>query len=137
MRNIRPCSHNRTFSVEEVIEGGGGFVATNSMLYRTASMTELPEFYYIAPVGDYPMMIYLALKGTVYYIDEFMSVYRQGVKGSYTQRTASDNNLIIRHYISINNMFDELNEYTNYKYNKVINDRTMLNKYNILSIQRN
>lgn len=135
-KGVRPNRGNKLFTTEEVILGGGGLFATNSIMYPLKFNYSRPYFFEIAPVGDYPLAIYLALQGTVYYIDEFMSAYRVGVPGSWTSRMSSSstqrrvefNNRLI-------NMLNEINTYTEYKYNDVINKTTKRHKFNSLLIQ--
>lgn len=49
----RPFKGNKFFTLEEVIEGGGGLFLTNSMLFRKELVIERPECLKNAPVGDY------------------------------------------------------------------------------------
>ena len=51
--SIRPSNSDKEFSVGEVITGGGGLFATNSMLYPVKLTETMPEFYYNAPVGKW------------------------------------------------------------------------------------
>ena len=129
---IRPNDGNKIFTVEEVIEGGGGLFATNSILYPTVFSENRPEFYEKAPVGDYPEAIYLALQGKVYYMDEFMSAYRVNVKGSWTDRELSNTEKNIAHYDKIADMLDEINRYSGYKYNFVIEKTKKRNQFLLL-----
>jgi glycosyltransferase involved in cell wall biosynthesis len=132
MSEVRPSHKDRTFNVEEVIEGGGGLFATNSMIYLAEIGIERPDFYYNAPVGDYPTMIYLALQGTVYYIDEFMSAYRRGVKGSWSNRIASSIDKIINHSKRTIEMLNEVNKYTNYAYDNTICRKIKKSQFKII-----
>lgn len=129
---IRPGRINKIFTVEDVIRGGGDFIATNSILYRTKLIKNVPDFYINAPVGDYPTAIYLALKGEVYYIDKFMSVYRTGVKGSFTDTEFLNTQKRINHYKKIAKMLDQINLYTNYRYDKVINKTKQSSQFYLL-----
>jgi hypothetical protein len=131
--HVRPNRGNKVFTVEEVIEGGGGLFATNSMLYPAVFSKNRPDFYEKAPVGDYPLAIYLALQGTVYYIDEFMSVYRVGVKGSWTSRMSSASiERGVALVDAIANMLDEINRYTEYKYDNAIKKTKKCNHFNLM-----
>lgn len=119
--NVRPCQNNRVFAVEEIIKAGGGLFATSSMMFVKEVGEKRPDFYHkTAPVGDYPLMIFLALKGTVFYIDEFMSAYRLAAKGSWTSREFSTIDIKTKHFNRTAAMLDGVNEYTNFKYNQVI-----------------
>ncbi|MEG0451301.1 MAG: glycosyl transferase family 2, partial [Lysinibacillus sp.] len=50
----RPNKGDKLFSVEEIIEGGGGLFLTNSILCQTKFVQIRPAFLDKAPVGDYP-----------------------------------------------------------------------------------
>jgi glycosyltransferase involved in cell wall biosynthesis len=120
---IRPFHSNRIVFIEEIIEGGGALFATNSVMYRSEFAINRPNFFDASPVGDRPLFIYLALNGQVYYFDDFMSVYRTGVSGSWTNRVYNNINKRIQHDYQIAKMLDEVNEYTDFKYETTI-DRT-------------
>lgn len=113
---VRPSKSDKIFTTEEVIVGGGGLFATNSMFYPKKLVQELPAFHYNAPVGDYPLTIYLSLQGEVYYMDQYMSDYRVMVENSWTSRTQTDKLKIAEHNEKIAGMLEEFNLYTDYKY---------------------
>lgn len=118
--HVSPFSKSREVSIEEVIEGGGDLFATSSYFYPSKFKDNLPNFYEISPIGDYPLVVYLALNGMVYYNNNFMSAYRVNVSGSWVQRISSDINKKIDHFYKMNKMFDELNKYTNCEYQDLI-----------------
>lgn len=130
--NIRPDTKSRLFTIEEVINGGGGLFPTNSLLTRSVFNNNRPSFYENAPIGDYPNMIFLALKGTVYYMDEFMSSYRMGVSGSWTERVRNDINKKAIFFAQIENMLNQLNEYTSKEYDDVIQMKKKRNQFLLL-----
>lgn len=74
----------RDFTADEVIGGGGDFLATATLCCRTKYLLELPAFRTKAIVGDYPLVILMALKGIVHYFPEAMAVYRYMRPGSWT-----------------------------------------------------
>ena len=119
---IRPSNSNSYLDTREFILGGGMFIGTNSIIYRKETLDNPPKWYLDAPVGDYPLQIFLASKGDVYYIDEVMSVYRVNVPGSWSNRVYFSSKRI-NHFRKISKMLDEINEYTDYKYNKEIEIR--------------
>ncbi len=80
---IRPYEEDRPVSAEEVISKKSNY-PTASLMIRTEYAKELPEYYFKCPVGDIPLQIYMASRGTVYYFDRPMSVYRQGAEGSWS-----------------------------------------------------
>ena len=134
----RPSLKNQDFSIEEVIEGGGGFFATNSMVYRSDMGSIRPDFYYKNKFsfGDYQLMILLAMIGKVYYIDEFMSVYRTNVPGSWTSRNRLDTKKSVNHYQEVNTMLDMVNKETKYLYNDIIKKTKEKNEFGLLIHQR-
>jgi glycosyltransferase involved in cell wall biosynthesis len=89
VRTIRPSDFSRYFDTDEIIEGGGGLFATNSMLFRRPSQLQRPSYFDKSNVGDYPLMIYLSTIGKVYYLDRYLSVYRTAIRGSWTSTTHS------------------------------------------------
>lgn len=117
---VRPSCGNRIFSVEEIIKGGGSMFATNSVIYPKKFIYNRPNFFRTSPVGDRPLFIHLALNGKVFYFDDYMSVYRKGVKGSWTDRVFENINMRILHFNKIEKMLDEVDEYTNHKYHNTI-----------------
>jgi len=132
-KHIRPNIGNKIFSVEEVIDGGGGLFATNSIMYPRNLGIDMPSFYNNAPIGDYPLAIYLALQGKVYYIDEFMSAYRIMSKGSWSERMKEASiDKKIDHIKRRENMFIEIDEYSNYKYTTVIKKQIQKNRFNLM-----
>nr|WP_320025657.1 glycosyltransferase [uncultured Acetobacterium sp.] len=135
IKPIRANLGNKIFSVEEIIEGGGGLFATNTMMYPRYLDLNKPDFYKKAPVTDYPLAIYLALKGKVYYIDEYMAAYRKGVSGSWTNTEQSSLEKIIKHVNNTEIMLDHLNQHTGYQFNKAIENKKNINLFKILIAQ--
>lgn len=133
---VRPGNHNRDFNIEEVILGGGGLFATNSILFRKKLSVNIPHFYYNSPVGDYPLIIYLSLCGDVHYIDEYMSAYRVGASNSWTQRISKDIEKREKHVDESERMLEEVDKYTNYKYSNIINKKIIKNKFDFLIFKR-
>lgn len=132
----RPHKESKIFSVSEVIEGGGGLFLTNSMLCLTKYIKKSPDFIKKAPVSDYPTVINLSLLGKVYYIDEFMSAYRVGDNGSWTNRIYLDIEKRKEHYDEISEMLKEINLYTNNEFENVIAKTIFQNQLSILLEER-
>ena len=91
VRTIRPSDVSRYFDTDEIIEGGGGLFATNSILFKRSSYLQRPSYFSKSNVGDYPLMIHLSTLGKVYYMDRFLSVYRTAIRGSWTSTTHTGN----------------------------------------------
>lgn len=136
LSTVRPEHDNAIFSVERVIEGGGDLIATNSMVYSKEKIPTLAPFYLNAAVGDYPLVILAALRGTVDYLDDNMSAYRVGVKGSWTERELATSMKRINHYHDMEKMFDEINEYTHFAYGDALKKVKQEYQFSLLLEQR-
>ncbi len=113
---VRPLKGDGFVSTEQVIRGGGGIFATNSIMYPARYIHNRPDFFNSTTVGDLPLFAYLALNGSVYYFDRYMSAYRQGVVGSWTKRNLVDRNATIEHFSDMMRLLEEINEYSNRQY---------------------
>lgn len=112
----RPRPIKQEYTMEDVILGGGGFMATNSMVYKAELAIENPEWRANAPVGDGPLMLLLASKGRIGYINDTMSVYRIMAKGSWSERISSNRAMRKGHIVSIIRMWNEFDKWTNYEF---------------------
>lgn len=107
--NIAPSDKETVFSTEEVIAGGGGFVATNSLFYRRELLENQPEFLKYCPL-DYSLQIHGALRGGMLYLPDNMAIYRFLVAGSWTRRIenkeyADAQRYIIKRMLDIGKMY--------------------------------
>ena len=132
----RACKKDKLFSAEEVIEGGGGLFPTNSFLYPSQYAVNRPDYYYKAPVGDYPLAIFLATQGTVYYIDRFMSAYRTGVAGSWSNTVLRSPKKIAAHFDQIATMLDAVDAETDYIYTEAIERTKKKNNFQVLLMRQ-
>ena len=102
---------------ELMIEGGGGVVRTVSDLHRLDVMTEYPDFANKCYVGDYPLHIFLSLKGKCRMLVEPMVVYRTAALGSWSEgkkKRTIEQEIAIRQ--NFNEMLDGFDEYSNWRY---------------------
>jgi len=120
---------NNKFEMKHAILGGGGFMATNSMLFHREYIQNRPAWMDQAPVGDGPLMLLLASKGKIGYIDEVMSVYR--VMSSSTSWSASMQDRLRRrnHHYAILEMWDNFDDWTKKKYSSIIFQKKMKNRW--------
>lgn len=101
----------RDLTIGELIEGGGGFLGTNSFFFRS-SYLERPDEFNGWGVGDYPAMVYYATQGAVHFFPVVMSAYRANAKGSWSLRTASSREANIAVNESIINGLERANSFT-------------------------
>jgi glycosyltransferase involved in cell wall biosynthesis len=117
-------NESKKFPIEDVISGGGVFMPTNSIVINKLAVPRIISFFEIAkdaPIGDYYLQILGAENGGALYINELMSVYRQGVSGSFSEKFESSfecGTSLIDSLIATHNKIDE---FTNYKYTKQFN----------------
>lgn len=118
--------------MEDIIMGGGGFMATNSMVYKAGIHKSYPEWVKMCPVGDLPLMLLLSTKGSVGYINEIMSCYRISSIGSWSQRMSCDIKKQIDHNSKIKRMWIAFDSYTERRYHWIIVRKILKNDWNLL-----
>lgn len=133
---VRPWNGNKVFTADDVILGGGGMFSTNSMLFPTILAKKAPEFYLKCPVGDYPLTIYLSLKGKVFYFDDIMSAYRVAVSNSWSSRMQGNLQKNIEHVKKIEEMLKQVDEYSNFSYSDSIKKHITENRFNLMIQQK-
>lgn len=135
---IRPSNKDVKYSTRDFIIKGG-FFPTASIVFPKYLMDNPPWWFMEPSIGDIPLALILSSHGYAYYIDEVMSVYRTGVKGSWTNRNFSDENLkqkmikICKEEIFI---LDKFNEYTYYKYSKDVDNAKLMKEFEILVLEK-
>lgn len=109
--------NDKELGLPDVIEGGSQSFHTSSLMYKRELAFDKPRFLTETKgVGDYPMSIYLALSGDIHYIGDCMSVYRSGVKGSWSERIPNDKEKWDIYQRQAINMLIMANEYSYGKY---------------------
>ncbi|MFF2755773.1 glycosyltransferase [Psychrobacillus sp. NPDC058041] len=96
-----------------------GFIPTASYIYPKHIMESPPKWYEYAIVGDNAMKLIASSKGYAHYLDEVMSVYRVGVKGSVTdnwRKESLDVNKQINKNKGFIELFENINKFSDYKY---------------------
>lgn len=119
-RTWGPKSATCIIPAEEVITGGGGFVATNSIMCRSNVLLEnnaLNNFI----ERDYFWQILGSLRGGMLYIDKNMGVYRAFVKNSWTSNIKSNVEKKVQNIEYVLQSYLLLDQYTKGCYSAVIN----------------
>jgi len=83
--HYRAGRRGRMVKVTEVIGWHHNFCPTCSIVYRKQHMETYPDYCLKCHVGDFPLMLWLSLKGSVYFLNREMSVYRKGIPQSWTE----------------------------------------------------
>ncbi len=120
------------FSVEEVILGGGSFCATASLVFRKEALEAFDRLTegLILPVGDVYTQICGALDGGALFIPQVMSVYRTGVKGSWTQRN-SDYSVFVKHKLDLIKTNRKIDSRLNKRYSRAFRQREIAEVHRI------
>ena len=109
---IAPRKVSCIIPTEDVILGGGGFFATNSLFYLRSLRDNPPKFYQYLGF-DYSIQIWGSLRGGILYLPDNMSVYRRGVEGSWSVRMHKRREQHISHTEKVIQMLGLLNSETN------------------------
>lgn len=128
---LAPCNENCIFSVNDVIDGDGGFVGTNSLLIKREAFENKYEFRSIYPL-DYFLQIMGSLHGGMLYLSQQMSVYRAFSKGSWTENNLANRTRMIEHYNKIIKALEKCDLETDKKYhsniyNSILRQRIKIN----------
>lgn len=109
----------------------GGFIPTASIIYRRNLFDQFSEFPQKCPAGDIKIQTYAALVGKVYYINEIMSVYRL-VSTSATHIIMKTADKYVSHQNQIISWYREVNEYTNHRFEKDVNEAIVFSEARII-----
>lgn len=102
-------------SAEAAILGEGGFVGTNTLMFRTEAFAHIPSFLSVIS-HDYALQIFGSLRGGILYLPDVMSAYRRGVPGSFTTRIHRNTKMQIDYTARKTRMLYELDRNTEGKY---------------------
>lgn len=111
---------DREKTTEDIIgEGGGEMNPTASFFFRRDLLTRACR----GPVSDHFIMMELACKGRVFWLDEPMSVYRLNSKGSWSQNKSNSSiDSIEQYYEKYENGLESFNRITNERFAPAINE---------------
>lgn len=84
--HTKPYDADRMVDPADMIRGGGGFNATNTIVMPTKLLQNLPEFADHVEAEDIPFQLLGALSGYAWYIADTLMAYRVAVPGSWSTR---------------------------------------------------
>lgn len=128
---IAPKPTTTILSLEEIIINGGGYVSTNSLVYRSKILEQMPNFRKFLSL-DYTMQIHGAIRGGMLYLNEYMSVYNYMTPGSWTINTLMNKQKNIDFYEKIIKMLEILDVDLEYKYHNCIENTILNRKYDTI-----
>ncbi len=137
-REISTFKESGFYSQEENILAGLGtnFPISSSMLWRKKVMLEAPEFFLFPKAIDYSIRQLCASKGEIYYLDEIMSVYRTGTAESFMKETEKNVQFYKDYVLEMLYFFEKYNEYTDYKYRKILEKKIISDYYGLCCVVR-
>ena len=121
---------DRMLTTEEVVIGGGLYIQTPTLLYRTDLRSNpknpYPDYCSKCHVGDYPLTIWASLNGGIYYLAGKTAVYRFLSENSWVsrQRTTPIEKLILGWRSEVE-MLQGLDQYSGYKYHRSFQSRAI------------
>lgn len=112
-------------STEATILGEGGFVGTNTLMFRTEAFAHIPPFLSIIS-NDYSMQVFGSLRGGILYLPDIMSAYRRFVPGSFCARIRGNTSMQADYIVRKTRMLHELDRNTDGKYHGPIEGMILL-----------
>lgn len=122
IKALYPYEKDGKLSSENIIMQYGGNLPSASIVCR-AEFIKMEEFFYEAGILDYPLQLNYLTKGTIYYFDRIMSVYRHYHNGSWGKEQISDRKKRLMHSIKMIHFLSQYNWYTDKIYEKYIISR--------------
>ena len=83
---VTPYQTDCVVNPDDMIRGGGGFNATNTIVMPTNLLKNLPNFADYVEAEDIPFQLFGALSGYAWYIADILMAYRLAVPGSWSTR---------------------------------------------------
>lgn len=110
---------------KDMIEGGGLFVQTTTIVYRVELLEYLKQdFIRQCSVGDFPLQLMSVIRGKVRYMSDKTSVYRYQSEGSWSFNEKKGNvDRLIRGWQSVIRMLDGFDIYTDGIYHEYFTNR--------------
>lgn len=113
--NWRRYDEDRKVPINDIIEKGGLWLQTATFLFRRGINNDMIDCGRKCHVGDYPLIIWCAMKGNVYYLSEKTTVYRYGYGWTSSFRKL-DISTKIQGWKSEFDMLKGFDNYSKYKY---------------------
>lgn len=114
------------FDIKDAIKSSSTLVPTNAMFFHSKYIRDMPSWCYKAPIGDIPLLLVLAYKGDLGFINNVMSVYRMETPSSWSRQMQNKSNRSLRktHFERMNEMWEDFDEWTNFQYTKLLKNKS-------------
>lgn len=118
---INPFKKSGFLDSEQLLLEKGNLPPTASMIYNSEIVRNMPQDVFSAPVGDRPLRMYLITRGSVYYFDDLMCIYRTGQSGnSFDSQVRANSKYAKEIYDKMVALYHRYDEYTNCQYSKEV-----------------
>lgn len=107
-------------SVEDMIEGGGIFIQTCTIVCRKRLFDKYPQCCKECHVGDFPLQVWSAMNGKVRYFSKKFGAYSYNHTSSWTNTQLQSLEKLVNGWKSEMAMLDGLNTIFNFHYSKAI-----------------
>lgn len=125
--------------MEDIIERGGAFIPTCSIMVRKSVMDAMPHEARGWYVGDYPLQMWCGWAGKVWYIKNQTCIYRSMAVGSWSENQFkyATPEKFLKMYNNERQMMDAFNKLTEYKYKESFERVTSKSFYYMLFMGKN
>jgi len=131
--SVSPYPLDTDVPTEDVIRGGGGFVATASIVAPTRLAQNRAAFCDMTDVDDAVLQIWFASNGTTHYFSESMCAYRQSVPGSWTMTYhASGRETQVRHHEGLARALRAFDTESGYRWHDAVDLNATYQEYEVL-----
>ena len=132
---IEPRKDDGVLTREEVIVGGGNYLATNSLFYRVTLQRE-PVRFAAKYNFDYAMQMHGAMRGGILFLHKTMSAYRRGADNSWTLNMEKHQDKMIRHIHVMIDMLQMVDEDTEHRFSESIAQSRRKYEFQLAGIER-
>lgn len=112
----------RILKPAEIIRPTKGHPSTASFLFKKEVIWK-DDFFFKAPIGDYPLQLAALTCGYIYYSSRVMSVYRWMTSGSYNDKLDKEESLSTYFGLGSILFLSKYDKYTDFKYHEFILDK--------------
>lgn len=136
--SVAPYAQDTDVPTEDVIRGGGGFVATASIVAPTHLAQNRAAFCDMTDVDDAVLQIWFASNGTTHYFAESMCAYRQAVPGSWTMSYhAAGRETQVRHHEGLARALRAFDAESGYRWHDAVDLNATYQEYEVLRMTNN
>ena len=130
---LAPYAEDCDISTEDMIRGGGGFVATASIVAPAHLGKNRAAFCDMTDVDDAVLQIWFASQGTTHYFAESMCAYRIAVPGSWTLTyNAAGREAQVEHHSGLARALRAFDESSNYRWHEAVDFNATYQEYEVL-----